>query len=58
MRPCHISAPADLSQLGDRRRGDASRESDGICHCAPAPESSAVGECPRCHRLDIRKAFA
>lgn len=31
---------------------------DGICHCDPQPDSSPVGECPRCRRLDLRKAFA
>lgn len=33
-------------------------EPDGICHCDPQPESSALGECPQCHRLDPRKAYA
>ena len=31
---------------------------DGICHCDPQPESSPIGECPTCRRLDVRKAFA
>lgn len=31
---------------------------DGLCHCEPQPESSPIGECPRCKRLDARKAFA
>lgn len=31
---------------------------DGVCHCDPQPESDAIGECPRCRRLDIRKSRA
>ena len=30
---------------------------DGLCHCDPQPDSDNVGMCPRCKRLDVRKAF-
>lgn len=32
-------------------------EPDGICHCDNPPLSSPIGECPRCHRLDLAKSF-
>ena len=54
--PRHISLPADRSQLGGPAVDLSSCEPDGICHCDPQPESGGLGECPRCHRLDLRKA--
>lgn len=56
LRPEHIST-AWTESLQGARHGSV-REPDGICHCDPQPENSAIGECPRCRRLDIRKALA
>ncbi len=54
MTPGHISTVPAVPYQGC---WTVEPEPDGICHCTPQPESSAIGECPRCHRLDARKAF-
>jgi hypothetical protein len=58
VKPHHISTPTlyPAHTNNPLRRPLYGVEPDGICHCNPQPESSPVGECPRCHRLDARKA--
>lgn len=58
--PRHISSPTTVAQTGTNHGFDPMRgvEPDGICHCDPQPDSSPIGECPNCHRLDPRKAYA
>lgn len=31
-------------------------DTDGLCHCDPTPEPSAIGECPTCKRLNPQHA--
>ena len=59
MTAAHISSPTTHRHTNSPVFfDDTGADPDGICHCEPQPESSAIGECQRCHRLDIRKAFA
>jgi hypothetical protein len=51
----HISTVITETHQGSIRGGSA--DPDGLCHCAPQPESDDIGMCPRCKRLDGRKAF-
>lgn len=56
MTQAHISTvPTEVLQ-GSTRGG--APDLDGLCHCDPQPDSSPIGECPRCRRLDARKALA
>lgn len=55
-RPEHISTAWTESVQGANH--GSVREPDGICHCDPQPASDDIGMCPRCKRLDVRKAFA
>lgn len=48
--PAHTNNPNTSPRYGV--------EPDGLCVCDPRPESSAIGECPDCHRLDPGKAYA
>jgi hypothetical protein len=51
----HISTVITETHQGSI--GGGSADPDGLCHCAPQPESDDIGMCPRCKRLDGRKAF-
>lgn len=39
-----------------RLREQCSAWMNGVADADPQPESVGLGECPRCHRLDLRKA--
>lgn len=58
--PQHISTPTEYPRHAPHPNVDPMNgvEPDGLCHCDPQPDSSPIGECPACHRLDPRKAYA
>lgn len=61
--PRHISSPTlpqHIGTSGSHVRLDPTRgvEPHGLCVCDPRPQSSPIGECPSCHRLDPGKAYA
>jgi hypothetical protein len=60
VKPQHISSPTRYPDHTQNSRTPRSWdvEPDGICHCVPRTASSAIGECPQCHRLDIRRSYA
>jgi hypothetical protein len=52
----HISTVPLKGHHSSYMTGERSVEPHGLCRCAPQPDSSPFGECPRCHRLDGRKS--
>jgi hypothetical protein len=58
MAQAHISTvPVPPLHAGGPFR-DGAPQADGLCHCSPQPDSDSWGQCPKCLRLDVRKAFA
>ncbi len=55
VEPAHISTVPTDAHTGGKGTGAMSCEPHGLCVCSPRPESSPVGECPSCHRLDPAK---
>jgi hypothetical protein len=52
IEPSHIS---NVPVWSADRYAAATYDLDGLCHCDPQPDTTAIGECPHCHRLDPHK---